>query len=351
MPFDRPTLSEINARVKADIESEVGQQLPRSNLSVLGTAQAGLAHEMYGALDNLALALFPDTAKAAMLERHGAWWGVSRKPASKASGQVRFSGVNGTAVPAGLTLRRADDVRFVTISSGVISGGLATVAVEAEAAGAAGNSAAGTVMALASPVSSLGATVQVAAGGIGGGADVETDTRLLARLRSRVQTKSVGGSKDDFYNWTMEVGGVTRAWVYPNRLGPGTVGVTFLMDDNPAGPIPSAEDVALVQAYLDADHRRPVCCQVTVFACQAQAQNFSISNLAPNTAAVKAAIQAELADLIQRECEPEGVLPISHIREAISRAAGEADHVLVSPTANVTAATGKIITMGAVVWS
>jgi len=73
--------------------------------------------------------------------------------------------------------------------------------------------------------------------------------------------------------------------------------------------------------------------------------------LAPDTEAVRAAVAAELADLIRREAEPEGGLYLSHIREAISLAAGEVDHALVSPVADVAAGTGEIITMGAITWS
>jgi uncharacterized phage protein gp47/JayE len=46
----------------------------------------------------------------------------------------------------------------------------------------------------------------------------------------------------------------------------------------------------------------------------------------------------------------EGTLLISRMREAISIAAGEFDHVLISPTANVSVTAGNIITMGTVTW-
>jgi len=66
---------------------------------------------------------------------------------------------------------------------------------------------------------------------------------------------------------------------------------------------------------------------------------------------VQAAVEASLRDLIAREAEPGGTLLISRIREAISIAAGESDHVLTSPTTNQTAAAGEIFTMGAIAWA
>ena len=44
-------------------------------------------------------------------------------------------------------------------------------------------------------------------------------------------------------------------------------------------------------------------------------------------------------------------LLLTHIAEAISRATGETDHVLISPTANVTAAANQLLTFGGILWS
>ena len=54
-----------------------------------------------------------------------------------------------------------------------------------------------------------------------------------------------------------------------------------------------------------------------------------------------------LQDLIRRESEPGGTLLVSHIREAISTAAGETDHELVTPVADVTVQATQITTYGA----
>jgi uncharacterized phage protein gp47/JayE len=347
MPFDRPTLTEIKSRIKADIVASAGPQLRRSNFSILGAAQAGACHELYGALDSLSQDLLPATATGEALERHAFWWGLTRKPAAAANGLVSFAGASGVTVPEGVILRRADNVKFISLESAEITDGLASVRVEAREAGPDGNTDAGVVLALSTLISGVSATVQVGEGGLGGGADEETDTRLRARLSSKVQAKELGGSDDDFYNWTLEIAGVTRAWVYSLRFGAGTVGITFVMDDNASGPIPSQEDVDTVQAYLDG--LRPTCCRPTVFAPTAAPLDFEIS-LTPDTDAVREAVEAELADLILRECEPESTLLISHIREAISLATGETDHTLASPVANVTAGSGEIITMGSVTW-
>ena len=111
----------------------------------------------------------------------------------------------------------------------------------------------------------------------------------------------------------------------------------------------------IAKAAIQTSHRaaqtlRPVTAQETVAAPVADPLDFAIA-LTPDTAEVRAAVEAELRDLIAREAEPGGTILISHIREAISIAAGETDHVLASPAGNVTAAAGAIVTMGAVTWS
>ncbi len=90
---------------------------------------------------------------------------------------------------------------------------------------------------------------------------------------------------------------------------------------------------------------------MTVVAPIAVPLNFTISGLNPSNQTVKDAIAAELADLLAREAAPGGTILISHIREAISVAAGEYDHVLTSPSANVTHTTGQIAVMGTITWT
>jgi uncharacterized phage protein gp47/JayE len=66
---------------------------------------------------------------------------------------------------------------------------------------------------------------------------------------------------------------------------------------------------------------------------------------------VKQAVVAELNDLLRREAIPGGTIVRSHITAAISAAAGEVDHVLIAPAANVVNTTGRISTMGGVTWT
>lgn len=349
MPFSRPDLPTLIQRAEADIETRLpgaDARLRRSNLNVLARVHSGATHGLYGYLEWLSRQIIVDTADGDWLERHAAIWGVARKAASPAVGNITVTGTNGAIIPAGSTLVRSDGAQYTTDAEAVISGGTATIAVTAVEAGQAGNAAAASTLNLDTPISGVSATATVDAGGLTGGADIETDDGLRARLLARIQAPPHGGAAHDYVAWALEVPGVTRAWVYPGELGLGTVTVRFVRDDD-ASPIPDAGEVAAVQAHIDA--LRPVTAQVTVAAPVAVPLGFTI-DLAPDTAAIRAAVEAELRDLLRREAEPGATILISHIREAISLAAGEHDHILVAPAANVTHAVGEMATFGTITW-
>ncbi|AXK39613.1 baseplate J/gp47 family protein [Crenobacter cavernae] len=351
MPFDRPTLPRLIERVGQDIASRTARTpmpLPGSPDRVLATALAGASHLLHAHLDWLSRQFLPDTADADWLERHASIWLQSgRKPAGFAIGTVAFTGAAGSTAPAGTLLQRADGVQYLTdLDATIGAGGSATVSVTALAAGATGNLAAGSTLSLVSPVLGVDSAVTAAGEGVVGGADAESDGELRARVLERIRNPPQGGSKSDYVRWALEVSGVTRAWCLPNHLGVGTVVVLFVRDDD-ASPIPDAAEVAVVQAYID--ERRPVTAEVSAVAPIAKPTAYQIQ-LTPATAAVKAAVEAGLRDLHRREGEPGVTLLLSHIREAISLAAGETDHVLVAPSANVTHQPYELPTFGGITW-
>ena len=103
MPFQRPTLTDLQTQIAADIESRLpgaDSQLRRSFLGVLSRAFTGSLHGLYGYLDFTSKQVFPDTAESEFLDRWAGIWGVTRKPAWPTSGTVTFTGTNGSVIPA-----------------------------------------------------------------------------------------------------------------------------------------------------------------------------------------------------------------------------------------------------------
>lgn len=353
MTFPRPNLQTIIERVAANIDARLpgaDARMPHSNLNVLAYAQGAAVHGLYGYIDYLSRQILPDSADTEYLDRWCSIWGIERKASAPATGSVDFTGTSGSTIPTGTLLQRADGQQYQTSAEVVLASGVGVAPVVAVLAGIAGNSAAASAVSLVSPLAGVDAPAVVATGGLTGGSDAETDDAMRARLLAHIQAPPQGGAAADYVGWALEVPGVTRAWVYPQELGPGTVTVRFVRDDDGAGSaiIPDGPEVAAVQDYIDA--LRPVTATITVVAPAAVALNFTISGLVPATSAVQEAVEAELQDLLLREAVPGGTLLLSHIRAAISSAAGEDDFVLTTPSANVTNTVGNMSTMGTVTW-
>lgn len=351
MPFDRPDLSTIIDRIASDLESRftgADASLRRSFLNAIARTLAGAVHGVYGYINFLAEQILPDTSEAEYMGRWSQIWGVTRKAAAAATGDVTFNGSDGSTIPAGTVLQRSDTAEFTTDADATIASGSATVAVTASVAGEDGNTDEGATFSLTSSLTGINGSATVASGGIAGGTDIESDDDLRDRLVSRIQQPPHGGAAFDYEAWALEMEGVTRAWVYPLYLGLGTVGVTFVMDDQEGSIIPDAGTVDDVQDYIDA--RAPVTADVTVFAPTPVELGFEIQ-LSPDTTVVRAAVEAEITDLLRREAEPGGTLYLSHIMEAISTAAGETNHVLVLPSADVVSGDEKLSIMGTITWS
>lgn len=351
MAYSRPSLTEIIDRTVADMASRVvgvdGAVLRRSVLGVIARSLAGASHELHGRLDYIARQVIIDTADAEFLDRWASVWGVRRKPAEFASGEVTFTGTVGRPIPIGSILQRQDGALFATTADADIGGGgTATVAVLAAVAGAEGNTDAGVTLTLQQPIAGVQVSAAVAAGGITNGSDTEDDAGLRARLLSRIQQPPQGGADFDYVTWALEVPGVTRAWVAPLEMGAGTVTVRFVRDGD-ASIIPDTPEVNAVQAYIE--ERRPVTAEVFVVAPIAVPLDMTIQ-IAPNNPEVQAAAEAEIRDMLSREAEPGGTILISHLREAVSIAAGEVDHVIVIPSGNVDHDTGEIAVFGEITW-
>lgn len=350
MALERPTLPTIIDRVASDIESRIDgtdARLRRSNLAVLGRALSGAAHGLYGFAVRQADQYIITSASGSILDRWAAIWAITRKTASKATGVATFTGTAGTVVPAGTVVSRADSTQYLTLVAASLGvGGSASLSLQAVDTGEDGNCDAGTVLTVAAQAAGLNATATVGTGGMSGGADAEADDDLRARLLARIQDPPQGGSATDYEQWALEVADVTRAWVYPNRMGGGTVGVMFVCD-NQADIIPTEAQVAAVQAHIESV--RPVTADVYVFAPAAYAVDFTI-HVSPDTAAVRTAVEAELKDLFTRESEPEVTIYKTHYDEAISAADGETDHVVSVPAGNVEPPAGTIPMLGAITW-
>lgn len=354
MPFARPSLAELIERCRSDLRGRLeieGPILRRAMVDVLGAVWGGAVHTLHGFFDWVVNQLFGDTAEREQLLRKAAMYGITPVPATFAAGNVTVPGTNGSSILADTILRLNAVTSYRVTTGQVIALGTATLPVVAVLAGDDANVPAGTMLSFESPIAGVNATATVASGGITGGIDEEGTEELRDRYLLRLREPPEGGADQDYEAWTLAVAGVTRAWVYPHELGLGTVVVRFVLDNEP-DIFPDAAAVAAVQAKLDAE--RPITDEPTAAAPTELAVNFTI-HVVPDNADTRAAVEAELADLLRRVAEPgdgagRGTVLLSQIRTAIGVAEGVTDYSLTVPAADVVPGVGALPIVGSVTW-
>lgn len=357
MAYDRPTVGELSDQQVVDLSSRLGvqqEQVKRSNAGVLAKVQAGGLHGLHGHLSYIVDQAFEDTADIEYLRRRGNARGIFEKSATKAAGARVVSGVDGSAVAVGEVLQRADGQQFEVSTGATIESGTASIQVVALVAGDAGNTADSEPLSFVTPLA--GVESVSLSGELVGGADAESVEAYRQRVLADIREPAHGGNDTDYDKWVRSTPNVNvhRVWVMRKWMGRGTVGVFFTVN---GGEIPDAATVALVQDWVvDREGALAnVIGDVFILAPTPVVVPVVVSGLNPDTPAVREASAFELADLFVRSANVEdgngkATLLLSHLREAISIASGERDHVVSSPESNVAFNAGELPVFGGVTW-
>lgn len=361
MPWKLPSLRDRRAQARDVIAANLpgaDATQPNSVLRVLGDALALMTHDNDQHLSWVARMMMPDTAEGEFLERWAnIWLPQGRKGASGSTGSIVVTGSVGAMVPANAVLtatvadiagqRRA--IEFRVINGVTLSTTSAVVAVSAVMTGAVTNLDEGAQLAFVLPPANIDGQATIAAPGLGGGADIETDADLLERLLNRIRQPPHGGNANDYAQWALAVPGVTRAWAR-QEVAIGTVTVRVMLDEarSANNGIPDDADLALVKAAID--EVRPITVsEFWVVAPIPQPLDLTISGLASDTPAVRLAIDAELAAMLAARASPGSIIYASWIREAISAASGE-DHHEIDIDNVVPLTAGHIVVPGTVTY-
>jgi uncharacterized phage protein gp47/JayE len=353
MPWFTPTLRKVREMVRDDITASLyGASFIGNNvLRVMAEAMAGLAHHTLRYIDWLGLQLMPDTAETEWLDRHGDIWltnadaTIGRKMATFAVGEVGVTGAAGAAVASGTRLVYGQ-AEYEATQLTILGADVATpLPVRALDPGASGNIDPGTAMSFATPVPGIDGLVTVI--DISGGADVENDDDLRVRVLERIRQPPMGGAQHDYLRWTKAVPGVTRAWCAGNEMGMGTVTVRFMMDDLRASNdgYPLEEDINVVTEYLDSV--RPVTVKdMFVVAPLKYVMDVNISNLVPDNAATRAAIEDSLREMLLRLAAPGQTIFVAWKYCAVLDAAGVVSFDLIDKNDDVMPSMGHMATLG-----
>lgn len=356
MALTRPTLSELVARIQADLVSRLeltGPVRRRSIVYVLARVLAGAVHMLYGAIEYLSRQLFADISDADYLERDAGVYGMARTPPTYATAVVTVTGVGGSTVPTGAVLRDAGGYEY-SADAGVTlpGGGSASMAITAVVSGHDSSTAVGAVLTFESAYAGVDAATSVTS--CVDGTDREDIEAFRVRFLERKASRGGnGGSITDYVAWAKEVPGVTRVWVAPQGAGPGTVLVRFVRDGDGTGAsiIPDAGEVAAVQAHLDTV-KPASCALVSVLAPTDGTQDLTI-HINPDTPALRAAVTAELNAMFTRRMTPVGggTIYLAWLQTAVGDASGIDTFTISYPTTDVPYGDGVLVRLGGITWS
>lgn len=322
--FSRPSVQTIAARIRADMEARITSKvrIPRfSLLGVLAFVFAGAMHLLYGYLSKLVDQNFIDTASTTFLDRIANLYGLPRKAATYAEGQVFFTGVDATVIPAGTQVRNSEGFIYSTLDEATITGGGVSAEIQANEPGIASNTEETTLQLVAADPNidtEVSATIPP-----NGGTEQETDEQLRARLKQRLQNPPSSGTDADYVRWALEVEGVGKAWTLSaeNYKGAGTVASVI------ATAALEVVDSQVKQDVIDnIETQRPVGAQVDVVDLIPLPTKY-IMRISPNNSQLRQNISTNLDNLHLAETVPGGTLLLSHIRSAIA-SSGVIDYVI-----------------------
>lgn len=379
--FTVPALATIVDRVRADLDSALpgaDSRLRRTGLRALSYAVGGTSWLLHKWAGEIAKETLPDCASETGVKRWQAMFGLPDIQPVRSTGDVDCTGVNGSTITTADSLVRNDGVEYNVTSGATISGGVATITVQAVDPGTDGDMVAGQVLTFAAPVTGVDSQAQVASGGLTGGVDAESLTNRRTRVLNRMGDPPQGGSDADFEQWTREaVSNVREVYVSPNEPALGHVTVRFTIeptDGDPANALPTAGQVQTATDYIAGtlannfeDGRAPVPIskpltgtdaqsdgRIALYALTGQAISVQITNLSPDTTAIRTAVEDSLKAMFLAKGQPGGTLKVSHFWGAIDAAQGEYSHELtqidgVAP-ADVTIGADSFPTLGTVTY-
>lgn len=321
--FEDQTYDAIMTRLLAAVPDNLDKREGSFIWDALSPAALELA-QLYIQLDLVLQFGFAHTTYGQYLDYRAEEHGLSRKAATRATGQVTITGGQGAIIPAGSLFATGAGVQFETLAEVAIGeSGSITADIRAVEVGTRGNVPAGVITHI--PVSIAGVTAVNNANPTTGGTDQETDAALLERLLEKVRLPATSGNVAHYFQWAKSVSGVGDAKIFPLWNGNGTVKVVII-DGNkqPAEP----EIVTNVANYIE--EVRPIGATVTVES--ATALNIDVTanlSLAPEAvlADVKAAFEFALVSYLQQIAFKQSYVSYAKVGSLLLDTPGVLDHV------------------------
>lgn len=254
--IETPTMSETIAQVQSDMAGEGVTRvwLSRSLERALAVAVGLVGWLFYDRQTKSAMASSPYRAIGSDLDEWGRLKGVTRSPASTATGLVSLTGTPGSTQPAGSILNGPEDQVYTLDDDIVIQPvGSDTEYVTCSVTGEIGNLDSGATLTVETPASGINSTASIP-NFINGGSDDETDAAYRLRVLTAWRYPATFGTAADFE--AVAIGSdsaITRAWAFSLGYDADTPGLVDLVVAGPASAVGvSGAVVGIAQVAIDA---------------------------------------------------------------------------------------------------
>lgn len=186
--FNRKTFDDLIQEAENRAKNLYGTNIQLSENSFFGLllqCYIFFQDTLWQELENTYNAAYIDTATGIQLDNIVKYTNIQRKQAVKATGEVTFTGTNGTVIPIG-TLVSTGEIQFETTVEGTITGGSVTVGIIASELGESSNVNANTITTIVNPIAGVTSVDNALA--TTGGQDEETDEELRDRYYNTLAT-------------------------------------------------------------------------------------------------------------------------------------------------------------------
>ena len=249
--LDLPEEYEIKNDILNNLEYEVSK-IEGGYAYDIASAHAKKLTEIYEKLSEIFPELFPwSCTKEPYLSMHLQTFGLTRREAVKARGEVTITGKVGVILSPGIVVISRLGIKYETIENGVIgSNGEAIVAIECQEAGIVGNCGIGDITTFEIANTDIyGVTNKEK---IENGADIETVEMAKERMHEKASMRAHSGNKNDYILWAKSIAGVGKVTVWgageKEGIEAGQVEVRISDYNN---CVASEELVKDVQNYID----------------------------------------------------------------------------------------------------
>lgn len=246
--------------IREDIINDIDYDIDKSEGSFTNNMISPIALEVskaYSEFDKMLGIMFLEDSADVYIDKRCSEFGIYRKQGTKARGQIKITGANGTKILKGSLFATESGLIFESEIDSTIVSDCVIVDTIAYQIGTEYNVPINAIIQL--PITITGVVSICNEVGFVGGTNIENDTELTLRCLEHLQLPSTSGNIYHYKEWAKSVNGVGDARVFPLANGNGTVSV-LIVDSNKF--VANAELITATSNYIESV--RPIGASVTV---------------------------------------------------------------------------------------